>query len=303
MPRILPVIAPGVTISEAAAEYRHAGWTPIPISAWSKQPLIKWGSGRKGSPDTPDQVAALFRRMEAQHGSVMIAIALPGDVVVLDIDHRPKRGWNARSIMAELKTKLVLNGDPPETLTPSGGRHVWLRLPDGAEARNWTSGHGRFPVKGVDIRTQGGLAIVPPSVRANGSAYCWIGNARELPLASPDLVQALKPAPPPEVRKSLPCDPAKCSRYVEAAYSSEIAAVRLAGKGGRNSQLYKSAASLGSLIAARVLPADHVRHSLVEAAKMSGLVKEDGLASVNATIESGLRAGTANPRKLPGGLS
>jgi hypothetical protein len=292
-----------MSISEAATMYHQAGWTPVPVSASCKVPLIKWGKGAEHLPSTPEQTADLFVRMQARHGRVMIGIALPGDVVVLDIDHRPKRGWIASSIMADLKSKLSLNGNLPKMLTPSGGRHLWLRLPDGAETRNWTSGHGHFPIKGVDIRTKGGLAIVPPSVRADSSAYCWIGNARELPVASPDLVQAFKPAQPPEVSKPLPHDPVKCSRYVETAYSREIAAVRLAGKGGRNSQLFKSAASLGSLIAVGALPADHVRHSLVEAAKASGLVKEDGLASVNATIESGLRTGMANPRKLPGGLS
>ena len=108
---------------------------------------------------------------------------------------------------------------------------------------------------------------------------------------------------PPSFPKPLPHDPAKLSRYVEAAYSRELEGVRLAPRGGRNARLFKGAAALGSFIGAGLLPIEHVRESLMQAAELSGLANEDGIRVVRATIESGLMAGIANPRPLPEGVS
>jgi len=282
---------------------------PVPVSAATKIPLVRWRNHPNALPETPAEAKALFEQVIARHGGAMIAIALPHSVVVLDIDHRPGRGWDADSIRDELARRFDIHDETPEAQTPSGGRHLWLELPPGAEARNWTSAHNRFPIRGIDIRTDGGLVVVPPSQRSDGGRYSWLlhpggGGGLSLPLACPALVAALKP-PAIDFNTcapiTVPDDAERLMAYAFVAYRDEIAAVRLSPQGGRNAQLFKSAAALGSFVAIGVLTEAHVSRSLEEAAKACGLVGDDGLAAARATITSGLRAGRANPRTFQGG--
>ncbi len=307
--RTVPKCVGNLSIPDAAAEWYKHGWMPVPVGAANKIPLVSWRNHPAALPDNPAEATAFFEQEIARHGGVMIAVALPHSVVVLDIDHRPGKGWNASRIRDELARSFDICEATPEAQTPSGGRHLWLELPPGAEARNWTSAHNRFPVEGIDIRTDGGLIVVPPSQRSDGGCYSWLlppgGDDRiSLPLACPALVAALKP-PVADFSKdapnTVPDDAERLMAYAFAAYRDEIAAVRLSPQGGRNAQLFKSAAALGSFVAIGVLTEAHVSRSLEEAAKACGLVGDDGLAAARATITSGLRAGRGNPRTFQGG--
>lgn len=302
--RTVPTLAGSMSIPDASAEWFKHGWMPFPVRATDKTPTVKWRNDPGALPDSPAEAKALFEQMSARHGALMIGIALPHSVVVLDIDHRPKKGWDAASIRDQLARSFDIHKETPEALTPSGGRHLWLELPGGAVARNWTSAHGRFPIHGVDIRTDGGFVVVPPSQRRDGGHYSWLrypANSDEEPLqlASPSLVAALKP-PIIDFDKhapnTIPEDAERLMAYAFAAYRDEIAAVRLCPNGGRNAQLFKSAAALGSLVEAGVLTEAHVSRSLEEAARSCGLVGDDGLNATRATIASGLKAGRCKPR-------
>jgi hypothetical protein len=69
---------------------------------------------------------------------------------------------------------------------------------------------------------------------------------------------------------------------------------------GRNNALNASAFSLGQLVASGELERSLVEHRLLEAAAANGLVAEDGIESVRATIRSGLNAGMRSPRNRHG---
>jgi putative DNA primase/helicase len=304
----VPMLVGTMSVPEAAAEWFKHGWMPFPVRATDKTPIVRWRNDPAAMPDSPAEAKALFEQMSARHGALMIGIALPHSVVVLDIDHRPGKGWDAASIRDELARSFDIHKETPEALTPSGGRHLWLELPPGAAARNWTSAHGRFPIQGIDIRTDGGFVVVPPSERGDGERYSWLrppyeNDGQTLQLASTALIAALKP-PVINFNKCVPATAPDTAEpllaYVFAAYRDEITAVRLCSKGGRNAQLFKSAAALGSLVAIGVLTEVHVSRSLEEAAKSCGLVADDGLAAVHATIASGLKAGRAKPRTVRG---
>jgi putative DNA primase/helicase len=306
--RKVPTSVGNLSIPDASAEWFKHGWMPFPVRASDKQPLIKWRTDPSALPESPAEAKALFEHMVSRHGVVMIGIALPHSVVVLDIDHRPEKGWDASCIRDELARTFDIDNETPEALTPSGGRHLWLELPPGAEARNWTSAHKRFPIDGIDIRTDGGFIIVPPSERGDGRQYTWLPHldgkdAASVQLASPALVAAL--APPiidfnARAEGTVPRDSEQLMAYAFAAYRDEVAAVRLCSKGGRNSQLFKSAAALGSLVEIGVLTEGHVTRTLEDAAKACGLVSDDGLQATLATIASGLKAGRQKPRTFRG---
>src|SRR5262245_59817714 len=72
-------------------------------------------------------------------------------------------------------------------------------------------------------------------------------------------------------------------------------AVAKAAPGTRNHTLNGSAYALGRLVANRWLRLSDVVDGLTDAAHRSGLVADDGIASVRATIRSGLIAGMARP--------
>ena len=64
-----------------------------------------------------------------------MAIALPRNVVVLDIDQRPEKCWDARVALESLRSTYDLPRCPTAQ-TPKGGAHLWFALPDGCEKRN-----------------------------------------------------------------------------------------------------------------------------------------------------------------------
>jgi Bifunctional DNA primase/polymerase, N-terminal len=74
---------------------------------------------------------------------------------------------------------------------------------------------------------------------------------------------------------------------------------------GRNNALNAAAFSLFQLVAGGELDEekDRVREHLFAAAETCGLVTDDGAVSVRATIESGAKAGRAQPRQAPDGNS
>jgi putative DNA primase/helicase len=87
-------------------------------------------------------------------------------------------------------------------------------------------------------------------------------------------------------------------RYALAALDNQIRKVEAAGKGTRNQTLNDAVLSLGHLVAAGALPEAMVRQLLEEAASVCGLVKDDGVGAVRATINSALRAGMRQPANL-----
>ena len=88
--------------------------------------------------------------------------------------------------------------------------------------------------------------------------------------------------------------------YGAAALDREIAALADVGPGGRNHALNRASFRLHQLVAGGELDHRDVVERLIEACHRNGLVKDDGLPSVIATIRSGSRAGLQHPRTRSG---
>jgi hypothetical protein len=153
------------------------------------------------------------------------------------------------------------------------------------------------------------MVIAPPSVNLDGRAYCWINK---LPIAAmpQGLVELTKEKPPPAstisqravagIRRpyrNVTFD--RANGYGAAALESEITALVNTAPGGRNHALNRSSFCLHQLVAGGELDGGVVRHRLIDASTANGLVADDGLPSVLATIESGRRAGLQHPRSRP----
>jgi hypothetical protein len=121
----------------------------------------------------------------AQGQPALVTGAVSG-VVVVDVG--PRAGGDRA--LAELEQR---HGDLPWSAvveTPSGGVHVYLAHPGGKIA-NSASRIGL----GVDVRGDGGLALVPPSRRPDGQ-YRWaVGGPGTVPPMPPSWAELLRPAP------------------------------------------------------------------------------------------------------------
>src|SRR6516162_1000322 len=94
--------------------------------------------------------------------------------------------------------------------------------------------------------------------------------------------------------------PSASSIYGRSALKDECAALAAMPKdSGRNNALNRAAFNLFQLVAGGSLDENEVRERLFAAAEANGLVDEDGAAPVLATIESGAKAGSAQPRQAP----
>jgi len=109
-----------------------------------------------------------------------------GNVIVIDID-------DYKTSHAAAWFQEVTSGIEPETwkqTTGGGGRQYFFRLPDGV-----TIGNCRTAL-GIDIRGQGGFAMVPPSVHYSGNEYKWVDGSApweiEIDTASQDLIDAIR---------------------------------------------------------------------------------------------------------------
>jgi hypothetical protein len=172
-------------LHQAALAYCRHGWSVIPVAVAGKRALVPWKPWQQ-MPPGPDQLATWWQRWPAANLAVITGRV--SGLVVIDIDLR-HRGHGA---LTELETT---HGDLPWSAvveTPSGGWHVYVAHPGGRVA-NSASRIGL----GVDIRGDGGLALLPPS-RGENSAYRWaVGGPATVPDIPAAWVTLLRPAPRP----------------------------------------------------------------------------------------------------------
>lgn len=297
---------------DAALELSKRGWPVFPCSPDDKRPLTK--QGFKDASTDPSTIAAWWRRWP----DAMIGVPTGHAIGAFVVDIDPAPGVNPAAVLDEL-ARVAGCGlpDTPLSATPRGGLHVWFAMPASPVIGNRAGLLNKHGTPGVDIRGEGGYVIVPPSMRrgpkakregCDGKPYRWLAGDGD-GIALPDAPEALlrliarldepsadappAPSPPP------PAD-SRARRYALSALDAETRAVAQAPPGTRNSALNDAALKMGSLVASGALVESVVRAALEDAARASGLARDDGIRSVRATIESGLKAGLAAPRNLAG---
>lgn len=160
------------SVLEWASIYAAGGLPPMPVRANGKTPLAHgWQSA------TLDDTRTLL----AANPGANLAIAVPAGFVVLDVDVKGSADGRATLAAFELQHEPL-----PSTLraaTPSGGMHLWFRVPAGVDVPNAV---GFAP--GLDTRSGGkGYVLAAPSV-IDGRPYRWENWGAEIaPL--PDWLQ------------------------------------------------------------------------------------------------------------------
>lgn len=147
------------TLADAALSYARQGWPVFPCEPRGKRPLCS--HGLKDATTDETQIRAWWKRWPDAN------IGYPtGDLVVLDVD-----GAEGENLLTALE---LANGMLPQTQTvkTGRGRHLYFK-PAGVKIRNSAGKLGKH----LDIRAEGGYAILPPSIHENSGRYQWEGEA------------------------------------------------------------------------------------------------------------------------------
>ncbi len=145
---------------EAALACLDRGWAVLPAAERGKRPIVRW-QPFQDRPPSQDTVRGWFMRWP--NANLCVVTGVVSGLVVLDVD--PRHGGED-----SLETLESRHGTLPETIeagTGGGGRHLYFSHP-GYEVRNRA---GMAP--GLDLRGDGGVIIVPPSIHPSGRPYRW----------------------------------------------------------------------------------------------------------------------------------
>lgn len=244
-----------------------------------KHPLHKgWQENATTDPDT---ITGWWRfRPNANIG---IATGEASGIFVLDVDPDNDGFETLEKLEAE-------HGTLPPTWTVetgSGGLHYYFQWP-GFDLRNSAGKLGR----GLDTRGNGGQVVAPPSVSGKGP---YISSKTPVLAEAPAwLLDLLRPAPPRPVVPAVPfvVESGSYDTYTEKALQDECDSIANALDGEQNNAINTAAFNVGQLVGAGALSEAEAREALRSAARAGNHPESRALP----TIESGLRAGMAEPR-------
>ena len=167
-PSLGPDPGPTETL-EQALRLEALGFSVIPLQPDSKRPARSW-KRRQTHRASPGLIREWWRENRAYNlGSVTGRVS---GKLALDVD--PRHG--GRESLAAVCTHLP---PTPTVNIPSGGQHIYFRLPSG---KTWRSRAGLRP--GLDVRCEGGYVVAAGSRREDGE-YTWAITPEEEDFALP----------------------------------------------------------------------------------------------------------------------
>jgi hypothetical protein len=264
----------------AALAYAKRGWPVFPCI--DKVPAFKgWQASATTNP------ATIARWYRARLYNIGVACGAGSDLLVIDDD------GNEDGFLDDLP--------PTPTIVAKRGAKYLFRHVEGVK-----NSASKVATK-IDVRTTGGLVVMPPSVHPDGPIYRWLvtGDPIEAPAW---LIERLRAAArPSNSERALAAAGGRSDycpnrtftsggAYGRAALNSEADALAATPKGQRNAALNLASFRLHQLVAGGELAESEVAHALLQACERNGLLTDDGLRQCQATIASGARAGLQHPR-------
>jgi predicted P-loop ATPase len=285
-------------ILTAALDYAKRNIPVFPCDPATKKPLVENGFYAA----TIDLVTIKDWWRQFPRAMIGIPTGSASQIFVVDADVDSERG-NGHDTLKKLGFDQL---DSRAAVTPRGGTHFYFRHQEGLRNTVGDAIHGIGPA--VDTRGEGGYVIAPPSMCADGRRYEWLEDGATtigpVPQAILDALKRVRKIDDPSKSVARAGSTKSVNRmnaaYARAAKDRECGEVEKAPVGSRNHTLNQAAFSLGQLVGAG-LSENEIREALFKAAEKCELVKTDGALSVRKTIESGLRAGIKDPRKIPEG--
>jgi hypothetical protein len=289
---------------KAALDMAQAGIPVFPMrvfkdrDTWTKKPAIK---GWRSKATTDRKMIEAWAKTDPTR---VFGIELEAaGLIVLDCDrHREDAdGCLAFNQLVEANGGIA---SVPITISSGGGWHVYFRQPSvpiGCPVRT-----GLPP--GIDVKGAGGNIVVPGSRRPDGAewrasdgkptlAHAYRNGLPVIPQWLEKLARKVgRPDPEPERGASQRTNGNRERAYATAALYRQCREIAgLTANSGRNQKLNAAAFGLGRMVARGWIDSAKVTGALNEAAATCGLVKDDGMGPVRATIASGLSAGFKQP--------
>jgi hypothetical protein len=226
---------PLLDIALAHASY---GLPVFPIKPGAKDPPLV--------DDWPDLASTNAGQVKAWWGwwpqaNVGIACGGPARLLVVDVDTKKENG---EASIAKLEEEHGALPETVETITPSGGRHIWFTVPlERPLPGNTVATEINHPLgRGVDTRCHRGYVVSPPSF-ADGRHYEWSVDRGDTIATAPDwLLDKLGEASRRGPRPTVEWIRILTEGVAEGARNTEVA--RLAGKLLRELQDWEVAAQL-----------------------------------------------------------
>lgn len=250
-----------------------------------KHPPVRW---RDVATRDAAEITRLWRRWP--EASIGVATGAPSGVVVIDLDgDQGIRQWD--------RLCVKIGGHPTtiEAVTGGGGRHLYFARPEHHEIRNSVRRLG----PGVDVRSDGGYVLAPPSDHKSGNRYRWARGrapgqcaALELPYG---LLRLLVSGNVAEEERA-EARPGETTRYGAAALRRICEELSQTAAGGRNNAANLAGFRVARLVAGGQIAEAEGRAALLEACSACGL----GQREARLTLRSAWRAGRAHPlRPVP----
>lgn len=255
----------------------NLGFSLIPLAPCGKKPLVKWTEFQTTKP-----YWSLIEQWQLQYPDANIGIVtgIVSGIFVVDFDS-PEAFQDGQD-----------RGLGGGVIAKSGrGYHVYYRHPE------WTVKTATGILDHVDIRSDGGYIVAPPSIHENGSLYEWIDDPSGIAEAyMPDWLSNLLGA---EAGSSPSSDsaPSTDSSWAIKALEEEALLVRNAPQGKRNNQLNASAFKMGQFSGANLIDADLAKATLLSNAMMNGLSAQEA----QDAFKSGFTKGKKQPWILSNG--
>lgn len=165
--------------------YYDLGWSVIPVRENSKKPLVPWIKYQQERPDL--QQITQWPKLWSNAGIAVVTGAISG-IFVLDVDEIPESAPTAKE-QAKIRIAKELISSLPVTATTrtAKGRHFYFKHPGKPVPTKV-----RF-LPGLDVRGDGGYAILPPTVHPDGKTiYVWDYIPEEgIAEAPPELLDAI----------------------------------------------------------------------------------------------------------------
>ena len=149
---------------DAALGYAALGWAVFPLGVRSKLPFIAKERGGRGCLDATTDEAAI-RRWWTEYPAANVGIATGSVSNLFVIDGDPRHGGDVS--FADLRREHGGDGETVVATTGGGGWHLYF-----AGAPGIRNSVGKF-APGIDVRSDGGYVVAPPSVHPNGGCYRW----------------------------------------------------------------------------------------------------------------------------------
>jgi hypothetical protein len=148
---------------------------PVPQGTRKSHKKAKYSGGEPwGATRDPAQIRA--DRKKWPHANIGLRTGLVSGFFVVDVDTVEGHGVDGIANLQKLQEKHTPFPATLTAISPSGSLHYYFHAPPKAPIKNSES----EIAEGVDVRGEGGMALVPPSVKPGGGEYRWLNH---LPIA------------------------------------------------------------------------------------------------------------------------